>query len=134
MSTDITVSISTAPAWVLLAFGGVAMSGTTIYLMMTGPIEYSVASMVTTAILMVPFTVWVTNAANFMDGINGITSLSVIICGVWTLFCAAVMSIIRCRFSPSSSLPVFSDSCRGTFRGPAFSGGERWYVAVPPPW
>lgn len=54
--------------------------------MMTGPIEYSVASMVTTAILMVPFTVWVTNAANFMDGINGITSLSVIICGVWTLF------------------------------------------------
>lgn len=78
--------LNTTAGVVLLALGGVAMSGTTIYLMMTGPIEYSVASMVTTAILMVPFTVWVTNAANFMDGINGITSLSVIICGVWTLF------------------------------------------------
>lgn len=78
--------LNTTAGVVLLALGGVAMSGTTIYLMVTGPIEYSMASMVTTAILIVPFTVWVTNAANFMDGINGITSLYVIICGVWTLY------------------------------------------------
>lgn len=78
--------LNTTSGAVLLALGGVGVSVITVYLMVTSPIPYSVGTMVVTAILIVPFTVWVTNASNFMDGINGITSVYVIICGAWTLY------------------------------------------------
>lgn len=78
--------LKTAVGVVLLALGGVGISAMSVYLMATGAREYGAAAMITTAVLVVPFTVWVTNATNFMDGINGITCLYVIICGVWTLY------------------------------------------------
>ena len=78
--------LKTAAGVVLLALGGVGISAMSVYLMATGAREYGAAAMITTAVLVVPFTVWVTNATNFMDGINGITCLYVIICGVWTLY------------------------------------------------
>ena len=77
--------LKTAAGVVLLALGGVGISAMSVYLMATGAREYGAAAMITTAVLVVPFTVWVTNATNFMDGINGITCLYVIICGVCNL-------------------------------------------------
>lgn len=79
--------LNTSMGVLFLAIGGIWIAVFAVQVIREFAPSWSVLSMVAVAIVLVPLTVWGTNAVNFMDGINGITVAHVlVVCGwFWIL-------------------------------------------------